>query len=425
MELKRCIVQTMPPIRKGKKLEFSDFHSSLINRIHGERCIISSPPKYDYTLWILGQCTADSTHTDDMHTIGNVLQEMLLCSNDLQSIPRVRTVGMPAVEFIKAINNWYTLEISAGDVVIILSPDRFLDAWDISTEQELSEAGEYICYGDYEHCNHKGYRIYAECIYNFLTDDSHSKSLNNFYKEQHGISKKISYSKPVKEDDQNIPVFMGNRELLQYKEGLKRYKQQLAEGSRSGSIVMNCNPFTLGHRYLIETALKQVDWLYIFVVEEDKSENSFEDRIRLVREGTKDLECVTIIPSGKFIISSITFPRYFTKGASPNVKIDTSVDVEVFAQHIAPVLDIVIRFVGEEPMDNVTRQYNEMLADILPKYGIDVKIIKRKVDNEGNIISASRVREAYALENWELIEKMVPECTIEFLKSKNVARKNF
>ena len=38
-----------------------------------------------------------------------------------------------------------------------------------------------------------------------------------------------------------------------------------------GAVVMNCNPLTLGHRYLIEQALKQCDYLMIFVVQEDKS----------------------------------------------------------------------------------------------------------------------------------------------------------
>ena len=41
----------------------------------------------------------------------------------------------------------------------------------------------------------------------------------------------------------------------------------VAPGSGTvGAIVMNCNPFTMGHRYLIETAASQVDRLYVFVL---------------------------------------------------------------------------------------------------------------------------------------------------------------
>lgn len=423
MELKKCIAQTPPPLRKGKHLEFSDYHSSMINRVHGERVLISNPSVFDYTIWILGSCIADSAHTDDMHTIGNILQNMLLNSNKLGAVPKVRAVGMPAVDFSVAINNWYSLGISQGDVVIILSPDSFLYNWDISTEREFQEAGEYVYYDCYEHCNHKGTQIYAECICNFLMDDSQPKSLNNFRVKANMSSGKFSSEKTVEEDKASSCAFAGNKELLQYKDGLKKYKQLLVENSKNGSIVMNCNPFTLGHRYLIETALEQVDWLYIFVVQEDKSVIPFEDRIRLVKEGTKDIGRITIIPSGKFIISSITFPHYFTKDASPDVKVDTSMDVEVFAQHIAPVLGINMRFLGEEPTDSVTRQYNDVLLHTLPQYGIEVKIIKRRINDDGQIISASKVREAYDLRNWEVIKAMVPECTFNFLKSGPVFNK--
>ena len=55
-----------------------------------------------------------------------------------------------------------------------------------------------------------------------------------------------------------------------------------------GAAVMNCNPFTIGHRYLIETAAKECDLLYIFVLSEDKSEFSFADRLEMVKRGTAD-----------------------------------------------------------------------------------------------------------------------------------------
>ncbi|MBQ9442198.1 MAG: [Selenomonadaceae bacterium] len=76
---------------------------------------------------------------------------------------------------------------------------------------------------------------------------------------------------------------------------------------------MNCNPFTLGHEYLIEYASKKVKKLYIFVVEEDKSEFKFADRFELVKRGVKKFSNVEVLPSGKFIISQQTFSGYFNK----------------------------------------------------------------------------------------------------------------
>ena len=75
-----------------------------------------------------------------------------------------------------------------------------------------------------------------------------------------------------------------------------------------GAAVMNCNPFTLGHRYLIETAARECDRLYVFVLSEDKSRFSAADRLTLVKEGTKDLKNVTVLPTGPYLISSATFP---------------------------------------------------------------------------------------------------------------------
>ncbi len=48
-------------------------------------------------------------------------------------------------------------------------------------------------------------------------------------------------------------IYGDNPELLKYIDLLRQYKQGDAE-SNIGCIVMNCNPFTLGHRYLIEYA---------------------------------------------------------------------------------------------------------------------------------------------------------------------------
>ena len=180
---------------------------------------------------------------------------------------------------------------------------------------------------------------------------------------------------------------------------------------------MNCNPFTLGHQYLIESALKKVSFLYIFVVSEDKSEFKFQDRMKLVLEGTKHLSNIKVIPSGKFIISQNTFSSYFEKSKKQDIIIDTTEDVEIFARHIAPVLGVSVRFLGEEPFDMITRQYNNKMLEILPRYGIDVDIIKRK-EVENQVISASKVRKLIEENKIEEIRKFVPICTLEFLIKK-------
>lgn len=40
--------------------------------------------------------------------------------------------------------------------------------------------------------------------------------------------------------------------------------------SRIGSVAVNCCPFTLGHRYLLEEALRQCDYLHLFLLSDNR-----------------------------------------------------------------------------------------------------------------------------------------------------------
>ncbi|MDR1580128.1 MAG: adenylyltransferase/cytidyltransferase family protein [Synergistaceae bacterium] len=191
-------------------------------------------------------------------------------------------------------------------------------------------------------------------------------------------------------------------------------KKTDAEGT-IGAVVMNCNPFTLGHRYLIERASAECGFLYVFVVEEDKSEYSFKDRIALVEKGVSDIHNVKVLPSGKFIISTLTLPEYFEK--SKEITIDATYDIETFARHIAPALNISKRFAGDEPTSYITRQYNQAMRDILPNHGIEFVVFKRK-EFEGVPISASTVRELVKEGKYEDIKNLVPAFTYEFLRER-------
>lgn len=208
------------------------------------------------------------------------------------------------------------------------------------------------------------------------------------------------------------------KDLAEYKKALTGWYDRTF--SRTiGSVVMNCNPFTLGHRFLIEQALTQCDFLIIFVVQEDMSRFPFEDRLRLVKEGVADLKNVAVLPSGKFVLSSLTFSEYFNKSELQDRTIDSSLDVTVFAREIAPCLHITKRFAGEEPFDTVTRQYNETMRRILPEYGIEFVEIPRKTDVLGKremAISASRVRDLLEKGDFDAIKPLVPENTFRYLK---------
>lgn len=207
-----------------------------------------------------------------------------------------------------------------------------------------------------------------------------------------------------------------SNELTEYKQILLNFYDEMFS-VKMGAVVMNCNPFTLGHRYLIEQALSQCDYLAVFVVQEDQSIFPFEDRISLVDACTSDLKNVVVIPSGRFIISSLTFSEYFNKSEMQDRVVDSSMDVTLFAREIAPCLHITKRFAGEEPFDTVTRQYNDTMKRILPEYGIEFVEIPRKESN-GEAISASHVRELLEKKDFDGIRPLVPEPTFDYLTEK-------
>ena len=195
--------------------------------------------------------------------------------------------------------------------------------------------------------------------------------------------------------------------------------KSLSAPGKIGSIVMNCNPFSLGHFHLIKYASEKVDQLFVFIVEEDLSYFKFEDRIEMVRQATKDIENLTVLPSGRFILSSLTFESYFTKGENVQFT-DPSLDILIFCNYIAPALNISIRFAGEEPFDITTRIYNKTMASLLPLYGMEFCVVPRiKEPTEGDVISATKIRRKLIEKDTAGLDKLVPKTTIEYLKKIN------
>ncbi|MBE6934052.1 MAG: [citrate (pro-3S)-lyase] ligase [Ruminococcaceae bacterium] len=201
------------------------------------------------------------------------------------------------------------------------------------------------------------------------------------------------------------------------KNGIKDFLQSLqiqsAQGN-VGSVVMNGNPFTLGHRFLIETAAQACDRLYVFVLSEDCSEFSFTDRFRMAKLGTADLSNVTVLPTGPYLISAATFPTYFLKDKAAADEAQCALDAGIFSQWFAPYFNISCRYIGTEPTCHVTAAYNRVLKQRLPELGIRVIEIPRLCAGDCPV-SASTVRKWMAEKNWEEIQKLVPSTTFDYL----------
>lgn len=197
------------------------------------------------------------------------------------------------------------------------------------------------------------------------------------------------------------------------RDALTRYLKLLPKSD--GAIVMNADPFTYGHRYLVETAAAQCEHLTVFVLSSDASHVPANARLRLVQQGCAGFANVTVVAGGDYIISGATFPDYFFKDRTEAALAYARLDATLFAERIAPACGIATRFVGEEPLDPMTAAYNDALLDILPRYRIRLCVIARK-EIDGAPISASRVRALWREERYNEIAPLVPESTLAYIR---------
>jgi len=215
----------------------------------------------------------------------------------------------------------------------------------------------------------------------------------------------------------------GYRSIRDYQEYLLSRKAADAIPPIS-AVVVNCNPFSNGHRFLIETAASQSRVVYIFVVEEDRSVFPFKDRWKLIGEGTRHLKNVVMIKGGHYVVSGATFPRYFLQNEEPDAvtRNQAELDIVIFARYVVPVLGITRRYVGTEPYSPTTRIYNGVMKDILTTHGVEVNEVERKAegtdaDGNPNYISATKIRKAIREDNLAAVQDFLPPCTLAYLQS--------
>lgn len=209
----------------------------------------------------------------------------------------------------------------------------------------------------------------------------------------------------------------GTAALLEHGPGLEAYlASHPAPPGRNGAIVLNGNPFTLGHLHLAERAAKEVDRLFLFVVSEDCSAFPFAARLRLAREATAHLPNVTVLETSRYAVSAGTFPAYFLKREDEAAQAQMRLDLDLFARRIAPAFHVIRRFAGTEPLCPATRAYNAAMAEILPPAGVAVTEVAR-IEAGGAPVSATRVRAAFAAGDFDTLAGLVPPSTLTFLQS--------
>ena len=233
-----------------------------------------------------------------------------------------------------------------------------------------------------------------------------------------------------------LAILMENGHGLEdYLAGVTCHSERSEESS--GVVIMNANPFTLGHRYLVEKASEQVEKLFVIPVKEDVSLFPYEERLEMIRSGCRDL--ATVLEGSDYQISAATFPTYFLKDLTEASETQMRLDLDLFARHIAPALGVTIRFVGTEPSDSLTARYNELMKEVLPSYGISVIEISRlkeipgQAGDDENVmagldrpspapITATEVRKSLEHGSFQAAAALTPPTTWPYLVAELMAR---
>ena len=389
------------------KANFQDMKGNYYTIQNGYRFTPNNPLDADRNIFIFGPCNAFGAYCKDSQTIAAYLQCILNSNGHISC--KVLNRGIFGAEY--CYDQLFMEELSENDIVVVLGDDRWC------MPDKLGDVNAFR--GDLSEVFLKIPHL-ADCVIDSLVHSNYivnEKLAEKIYKDicSTGILNRAK-NQGIPEKIQNYYINWTVREyFIDY---FEQYRlSQESDNAKVGAIVMNCNPFTKGHRYLIEQALSVVDKLYIFVVEEDKSYFKFQDRLRMVEQGVSGLENIRVVPSGKYIISSDTFEQYFEKDQVQTVN-SMDYDVYIFGEVVAAGLGIQYRFVGEEPFDQVTKAYNETLKRILPDFGVKVVEIPRvKADEFGQtVISATLVRKALQENDVYILDKLCPESTITYLK---------
>lgn len=211
---------------------------------------------------------------------------------------------------------------------------------------------------------------------------------------------------------------IGTPSIQEYTADLTKHALGFPDGV--GGLVMNCNPFTLGHQYLVEQAAASCRHVFLLVVQEERSVFPFNARMEMVERGTAHLSNVTVLPSGPYTVSLATFPSYFTAEETAHARAGAGIDAAVYGKYIAPALGVDRRFVGTEPYSPVTQIYNRTMDEVLHKYGVRLIEIPR-LEIGGRAVSASEVREGLRADDFGRWSGLVPESTKDFLLSPEAA----
>lgn len=403
-----------------------DVESEYINVNRGIRRTCDEPEVYINDIHVFGPCIAQGICVTDAYTIESYLQRLI--NEKMPKRFRVVNHGSathtPYASYCNDFFNAMDTEFCEGDIVLIL--DAFTEHGfkilkknriPIICDLHLFDGFENLFLNSTYHCNHIANSMYANLIYQELIKrgiisidndccNKAKKTIKSYY-EVNNVNLEFR-------DD----ALLHNKELLEYRDSLIKLRIPRYDSKKIGAICTQANPFTKGHKALVEYASRIMDYVYVFVAQDSLSSIQFLERIDIVKDTVKEYRNVMVLSSGSYLSSYRTFPDYFSV-AKKNSGFDLRnvwAETKIFAEIYCPALGINYRILGEEPNDRYTHELVKHLEETLPHYGINVLIIPRVLSDNNEIISASRVRSILSEGNDEGLEHFITPYAISVLK---------
>lgn len=389
----------------------------------GVRETCDNPVKYSKEVHFFGPCIVQGMCVTDNYTIESYLQKRVNehSPDTIKILNHGSATHTPYASFCNDFLHAMDTQFNEGDTVVIMDAftERALELLEknhipVIMDKSMFDGTENLFLNNPYHCNHLANEMYSNLIFEGLESRgllSCSKSDNRKEVSSYYVDNNCDLS--FRND-----AFIFNKELLNYTESLKKYAVDNLKFSRIGGICTQANPFTLGHKALVEFAAKEMDYVYVFVAQDSLSEIQFLERLEIAEDAVSEFDNVKVLPSGTYLSSYRMFPDYFTGTTGKNEFDLTNVwaETRIFAERYCKALGINYRILGEEPNDLYTRLLVEHLEEVLPQYGINTLVIPRTLSEDNQVISASVVRKKLSEKDYADLEKFITPHAIEVLK---------
>lgn len=364
-------------------------------------------------LYLYGPCFVYGLCVPERYNISTILQEKF---PDYYVINNAVKNGHSLLNDILYIMN---TNIKAGDVLIDINVFS-KNAFEILDKSKCyHDFNEYFNDNVNEKCQFLNNTFHANQYVTYIAAKYVESLIKKISKKRVGITS-LSYIQEFNKISRiDTRTIMGKSLMSSYIEYIRGYKRDIAENQIVGSVILTANPLTKGHEYLIKVAKSKCDILYVFIVEEDSFDFTTIERLSIVKSVVKDPNIV-ILTTGKVMTARYTFPDYYEQSHTTmnvGLKPIAGLHFYLFASIVAPELKIIKRYVGEEIKGSVTDNYNNRLISLLPSYGIDVEVIPRLRDSEGNVISASRVRDMILKQDTMSLTKVLSSKVLNYIKA--------